>query len=101
MAMASVGVAMAHANGPGREAGDITLIHGNLGALLDFFDLAGKARTKIRQNFWFAFVYNIISIPIAMSGLLTPLIAVTAMLFSSLTVITNTLLLYGGKRDLI
>ncbi|MBW1942534.1 MAG: cation-translocating P-type ATPase, partial [Deltaproteobacteria bacterium] len=48
---------------------------------------------KIHQNLFFAFLYNIISIPIAMSGLLTPLIAVSAMLLSSLSVTLNTLML--------
>ncbi|MEN8691214.1 MAG: hypothetical protein AB1Z20_14000, partial [Desulfobacterales bacterium] len=55
--------------------------------------LADITNRKILQNLWFSFVYNIISIPLAMSGLLTPLVAVCAMLLSSLTVIGNTLLL--------
>lgn len=93
MAKAHVGLAMVNKNHLGRESADITLIHGDLGAILEFLRLAEKVRRKIRQNFWFSFIYNFISIPVAMSGLLTPLIAVTAMLFSSLTVITNTLLL--------
>jgi cation transport ATPase len=48
---------------------------------------------KIHQNLLFSFLYNTISIPIALSGLLTPLVAVSAMLLSSLSVIGNTLLL--------
>jgi cation transport ATPase len=48
---------------------------------------------KIHQNLLYSFLYNTIGIPIAMSGLLTPLVAVSAMLLSSLSVIGNTLLL--------
>jgi len=68
-------------------------MRGNPGQILEFFDLAKRVNQKIHQNFVFSFLYNIISIPIAMSGLLTPLIAVCAMLLSSLSVTGNTLLL--------
>jgi heavy metal translocating P-type ATPase len=77
----------------GKEAADITLMQGNPGQILEFFDLAKMVNQKIHQNFAFSILYNIISIPIAMSGLLTPLIAVCAMLLSSLSVTGNTLLL--------
>ena len=63
------------------------------GQLLDFLLLAKHVNKKVGQNLICAFLYNFISIPIAMSGLLTPLIAVCAMLMSSLSVIGNTLLL--------
>jgi P-type Cu+ transporter len=53
----------------------------------------------VAQNLGCAGIYNLISIPIAMSGWLTPLIAAGAMLLSSLTVIGNTLLLVKGKRE--
>ena len=61
--------------------------------ITDFIGLAKKVNRKITQNLIFSFFYNFISIPVAVSGLLTPLIAVSAMLMSSLTVIGNTLLL--------
>lgn len=77
----------------GKEAADITLMQGNPRQILEFFDLAKMVNQKIHQNFVFSFLYNIISIPIAMSGLLTPLVAVCAMLLSSLSVTGNTLLL--------
>jgi len=48
---------------------------------------------KVSQNLWCALTYNAVGIPVAMAGLLSPLVAVTAMLLSSLTVIGNTLLL--------
>ena len=62
-------------------------------AHLEFLDFAKQVNRTIYQNLAFTFLYNAISIPIAMSGLLTPLVAVTAMLFSSLSVTGNTLML--------
>ena len=81
-----------------KETADITFMRGAPGQLLDFFSFAGMVRKKIRQNFRFSFFYNIISIPIAMAGLLNPIIAVFAMMASSLTVIGNTLVLVGKTQ---
>ncbi|MEA3230796.1 MAG: cation-translocating P-type ATPase, partial [Thermodesulfobacteriota bacterium] len=81
----------------GKEVADVSLMRGDPRQVLDFLELAKKVNRKIQQNFIGAFLYNIISIPIAMSGLLTPLVAVSAMLLSSLSVIGNTLLLIKGK----
>ncbi len=83
----------------GKEAADITLMQGNPDQILDFFNMAKMVNQKIHQNLIFSFLYNIISIPIAMSGLLTPIVAVCAMLLSSLSVTGNTVLLkrkYGS-----
>jgi P-type E1-E2 ATPase len=77
----------------GKEAADITLMQGDPRQILEFFDLAKTVNQKIHQNLVFSFLYNVISIPIAMSGLLTPIVAVCAMLLSSLSVTGNTLLL--------
>ena len=77
----------------GKEAADITLMQGNPRQILDFFNIAKAVNQKIHQNLVFSFLYNIISIPIAVSGLLTPVVAVCAMLLSSLSVTGNTLLL--------
>jgi cation transport ATPase len=66
-------------------------MRGDPGQLLDFLPLARRVNAKVSQNLWCAWIYNLIGIPVAMSGLLTPLIAATAMLLSSLTVIGNTL----------
>ena len=76
-----------------REAADITLMRGEPSQLLEFLDFAKQVNQKIYQNLAFTFLYNAVSIPIAMSGLLNPLVAVSAMLLSSLTVTGNTLLL--------
>ncbi len=77
----------------GKEAADVTLMRGDPSQLLDFIALAARVSRKVRQNLVWSFAYNALSIPVAMSGLLTPLIAVCAMLLSSLSVIANTLLL--------
>jgi cation transport ATPase len=61
--------------------------------ICDFVELSKKVKKKIHQNLGWSFIYNLVSIPIAVSGLLNPLIAVSAMLLSSLSVIGNTLLL--------
>ncbi len=76
-----------------KEAADITLMRGEPSQLLEFLDFAKQINKTIYQNLAFTFLYNVISIPIAMSGLLNPLVAVTAMLLSSLSVTGNTLLL--------
>jgi len=94
-ALAQADLAMAvHSGGHlGKETADITLMRGDPRQVTDFMGLAKKVNRKIYQNLVFSFFYNAISIPVAMSGLLTPIIAVSAMLMSSLSVMGNTLLL--------
>jgi len=83
-----------HTGGPlGKEAADISLMRGSPGQVIDFLELAGQVNKKIHQNLVFSFLYNAVAIPIAAAGLLNPLVAVTAMLLSSLSVTGNTLLL--------
>jgi P-type E1-E2 ATPase len=76
-----------------KETADITIMRSDPVQILDFLKMAKKVNKKIHQNLIYAFIYNILSIPIAMSGLLSPLVAVCAMLFSSLSIIGNTFLL--------
>jgi cation transport ATPase len=76
-----------------QQAADMTLMRGDPGQLLDFMDLAKQVNAKVAQNLACACGYNLIGIPVAMGGWLNPLVAVSAMLLSSLTVIGNTLLL--------
>ncbi len=97
MARAHLAVAVHSGQGLAREAAHITLMRGDPSQLLDFFPLSRRVNRKVVQNLWCAWIYNLISIPIAMNGLLTPLVAATAMLLSSLTVIGNTLRLV--RRD--
>jgi len=75
----------------GEEVADVTLMRAEPEQLIDFLNFAGAVNKKISQNLIFTFAYNVISIPMAMSGLLTPLVAVSAMLLSSISVIGNTL----------
>jgi P-type E1-E2 ATPase len=77
----------------GEEVADVTLMRAEPEQLIDFLVFSGAVNKKINQNLIFTFAYNIISIPMAMSGLLTPLVAVSAMLLSSISVIGNTLML--------
>ncbi len=93
MAVAHLAVAVHSGQGLAKEAAHITLMRGDPSQLLDFLYLSRQVSRKVLQNLWCAWIYNLISIPVAMSGLLTPLVAATAMLLSSLTVIGNTLLL--------
>ncbi len=76
-----------------KEAADITLMRAETGQIIDFLNFSKQVNKKITQNLYFTFLYNAIGIPIAMSGLLNPLVAVTAMLLSSLSVTGNTLML--------
>jgi len=77
----------------GEEVAAVTLMRAEPQQINDFLTFAGQVNQKIHQNLIFTFAYNIISIPIAISGLLTPLVAVCAMLLSSISVIGNTLML--------
>lgn len=77
----------------GEEVAAVTLMRAEPQQILEFLRFAGAVNKKIQQNLVFTFAYNVISIPIAMSGLLTPLVAVCAMLLSSISVIGNTLML--------
>ncbi|MCB2144993.1 MAG: cation-translocating P-type ATPase [Deltaproteobacteria bacterium] len=97
MARSYLAVAVHSGQGLAREAAHITLMRGDPSQLLDFFPLARQVNRKVAQNLWCAWIYNLVSVPIAMNGMLTPLVAATAMLLSSLTVIGNTLLLV--RRD--
>ena len=81
----------------GEEVADVTLMRAAPEQISDFLNFARAVNTKIHQNLIFTFVYNVISIPLAMSGLLTPLVAVSAMLLSSISVIGNTLMLVRSE----
>lgn len=98
LAKADLSVAVHRDASLARQAANVTLMRGDPTQLMDFWKLAQRVNGKVVQNLGCAWMYNLVSIPIAMSGLLNPLIAATAMLLSSLTVIGNTLLLVKKKR---
>jgi heavy metal translocating P-type ATPase len=101
LVQANLAVAL-HSGGPlGKEAAQLTLMRGDPTQLRHFFTLAARVRRKVRQNLTCSFLYNAVSIPVAMAGLLTPVVAVSAMILSSLTVIGNTLLLTKRARELL
>ncbi len=75
------------------EAADITLVRNDLRSVVDAIKLSQATFRKIRQNLFFAFIYNILGIPLAALGFLNPIIAAAAMAMSSVSVVSNALLL--------
>jgi Cu+-exporting ATPase len=71
----------------------VTLMRGDPRLLVDAIDISRRTYAKIRQNLFWAFVFNVIGVPLAALGMLNPMIAGAAMAFSSVTVVSNALLL--------
>jgi len=97
LAAADVSFAMQSGSDIAIEAADITLMRNDLMSVVDAIDLSRVALAKIRQNLFFAFVYNILGIPLAALGMLNPVIAGAAMAMSSVSVVSNALLLKRWK----
>lgn len=81
------------------ESADIVLVKKDLGLIQKSINLSHKTILKIKQNLFWAFIYNVIGIPIAAAGMLNPMFAAAAMAFSSVSVVTNSLLLKKAKLD--
>jgi len=93
LAAADVSFAMKSGSDIAIEAADITLMRSDLNSVADAIDLSHVTLSKIRQNLFFAFAYNVLGIPLAALGLLNPMIAGGAMAMSSVSVVSNALLL--------
>jgi Cu+-exporting ATPase len=105
LAAADIGMAMGGGTDIAMETAGVTLMRGDPRLVADAIRLSRATGRRIRQNLFWAFVYNLIAIPLAAFGFLTPVIAGAAMALSSVSVVTNSLLLQrwrahaAGRRD--
>ena len=94
---ANVGIAMGTGTDIAIEAGDIVIVNGSLRGVVASINLSKKTFSKIKQNLFWAFAYNCIMIPLAVGGVIHPILAEIAMAASSITVVTNANLLRRQK----
>ena len=97
LAQAEIGFAVASGTDVSIETANVTLMRSDLTQVVDAIDLSGETLKIIKQNLLWAFLFNIIAIPVAAIGLLIPMIAAAAMAFSSVFVVTNSLRLKRFK----
>jgi Cu+-exporting ATPase len=97
LASADVSFGMAAGSDIALEAADITLMRSDLNGVADAVALSRAVMRKIRQNLFFAFIYNVLALPLAAAGMLNPVIAGAAMALSSVSVVSNSLLLKRWK----
>jgi Cu+-exporting ATPase len=93
LAAADIGIAMGGGTDAAMHAAGITLMRGDPGLIPAALEISRKTWSKIRQNLFWAFIYNLVGIPLAAFGLLNPVLAGAAMALSSVSVVSNALLL--------
>jgi Cu+-exporting ATPase len=99
LATADLGIAIGGGSDIAKDAGDIVLVSGSLTGIAASIRLSRATMRKIRQNLFLAFIYNVLAIPLAAFGLLSPLVAAAAMALSDVTVVGNALLLRRTKIE--
>lgn len=97
LAAADVGIAMATGSDVAMHTAGVTLMRGNPALVAGAIDVSRRTYAKIQQNLFWAFIYNLIGIPLAALGFLNPMLAGAAMAFSSVSVVSNALLLKRWK----
>ena len=97
LAQADVGISIGTGTDIAIESGDVTLVKGDLKDVVRAIKLSGRTIRTIKQNLFWAFIYNSIGIPLAALGMLNPMIAALAMSFSSVSVVSNSLQLKRAK----
>ncbi|MBE0431199.1 MAG: copper-translocating P-type ATPase [Dehalococcoidia bacterium] len=99
LTQADVGIAIGTGTDIAIESSDITLVSGELSAVITAVNLSRATFRKIKQNYFFAWVYNALAIPMAVVGLLHPMVGMAAMTVSSLNVVTNSLRLKKARVE--
>ena len=94
LVQADLGIAMGSATDIAKEAGQIILVQNNLEKVVEAIKISRLTFKTIKQNLFWAFAYNVIAIPLAASGFLSPIIAAAAMSMSSVSVVANSLRIY-------
>jgi Cu+-exporting ATPase len=91
LAAADIGIAMASGSDIAMESADVVLMRSDLNSVVQAIELSRKTFRIIKQNLFWAFFYNVAAVPLAMAGLLNPIVAAAAMTISSVTVVMNSL----------